>query len=79
MYAMKEKPMCENCIDFIRFRPKVSAFAGVSIEPDKGYGVCKLMIEQGEMAVRAKPQLGTYSCPSHREMRGDYQWSADLT
>ena len=74
---MKEKPMCKTCIDFIRFRPKVDMFAGVPVKPNEGYGVCKLMIEEGEMAVRAKPQHGTFSCPSHREMRGDYEWSVD--
>ena len=71
-------PKCLTCIDFIRFRPHVEEFVGVVIPKHIGYGICKMMVEEGEMAERVKLTPEDFTCPSHRERQGEYEWSQDL-
>jgi len=71
-------PRCLTCIDFIRFRPNVGKFGGVAIPKHTGYGLCKMMVEEGEMSERLKLTPEDFTCPSHRERHGDYEWSKDV-
>ena len=69
---------CKTCIDFIRFRPHVDKFVGVAVPKHTGYGICKMMVEEGEMAERLKLTPDDFTCPSYRKMNRDYVWSQNV-